>query len=61
MIAEGYMTMSYRSSFYLSDGQNSKGHIPPTFPSKTRWSADSVKFIFVITPGFSTPTEESLF
>lgn len=29
--------------------------IPPTFPSKTRWSADNVKFIFVTTTGFSIP------
>lgn len=29
--------------------------LPPTCPSKIRWSADSVTIIFVITEGFSVP------
>ena len=29
--------------------------LPPTCPSKIRWSADSVTFIFVTTEGFSVP------
>lgn len=58
-IANGYAVSSIaRKPPHLENKQILHHYIPPTLPSKTRWSADNVKFIFVTTAGFSSPEKK---
>ena len=58
-IENGYAVSSIaRKPPHLENKQILHHYIPPTLPSKTRWSADNVKFIFVTTAGFSSPEKQ---